>query len=397
VRLSPPDSSAPADSNTSAMQGDRGTLEIYGFGQADAIEDFKQVDPNWYDAVRPTKLPSFQDQFGANGHFYLSPRQSRLGVKGEIPTDKGPVKAQFEFDMFGVGANAGLTTIRLRHAYGEWNHLGAGQTNSQFMDIDVFPNVIDYWGPNGMLFFRNVQVYYRLRDDEKVRATIAIENPGASGDAGAYADRVELQNVKARFPAPDLTGNVRLKGKQGYFQFSGALRHISYDDTLPNDQFNLSGSVTGWGTSFSGNYNLSPKDVARLQYVYGHGIQNYFNDAPVDVGIKMNPGNTLTPVIGEALPISGLVLFVDHTWNDKFTSSGGYSRVDITNSDGQLPSAFKDGQYVVANLLATPVKNVMMGAEFQWSHRENNSDGFKSDDFRVQFSFKYSFSYKVGG
>ena len=26
------------------------------------------------------------------------------------------------------------------------------------MDIDVFPNSIEYWGPNGMVFFRNVQV-----------------------------------------------------------------------------------------------------------------------------------------------------------------------------------------------------------------------------------------------
>jgi len=26
------------------------------------------------------------------------------------------------------------------------------------MDIDVFPNSLEYWGPNGMIFFRNVQV-----------------------------------------------------------------------------------------------------------------------------------------------------------------------------------------------------------------------------------------------
>ena len=34
----------------------------------------------------------------------------------------------------------------------------------------------------------------------------------------------------------------------------------------------------------------------------------------------------------------------------------------------------------------------MMGGELQWAHRENNSDGFSVDDFRLQFSFKYSFS-----
>ena len=39
----------------------------------------------------------------------------------------------------------------------------------------------------------------------------------------------------------------------------------------------------------------------------------------------------------------------------------------------------------------------MMGGEFQWGHRENNSDGFKVNDVRIQFSFKYSFSAKIIG
>jgi hypothetical protein len=39
----------------------------------------------------------------------------------------------------------------------------------------------------------------------------------------------------------------------------------------------------------------------------------------------------------------------------------------------------------------------MFGGEVQWGSRENNSDGFRADDYRVQFSFKYNFSYKVGG
>ncbi len=35
----------------------KGTLEIYGFGQADAIVDFKQNNPSWYDVNRPSRLP----------------------------------------------------------------------------------------------------------------------------------------------------------------------------------------------------------------------------------------------------------------------------------------------------------------------------------------------------
>src|SRR5437867_6810924 len=92
------------------------TLEIYGFGQADAIPDFRRNNPDWFDVNRPSKLPSFAGEFGDNGHFYLSPRQSRFGAKGVLPTSEGDVSATCEFDMFGVGRDAGLTTIRLRHA-----------------------------------------------------------------------------------------------------------------------------------------------------------------------------------------------------------------------------------------------------------------------------------------
>jgi hypothetical protein len=121
------------------------------------------------------------------------------------------------------------------------------------------------------------------------------------------------------------------------------------------------------------------------------------NDAPVDVGIKSNNGNPVTPVVGTALAVRGLVAFLDHSWNDMFTSSVGYSRIDIDNTEGQAANAFKDGQYMLFNLLYTPVKDVMFGGEFQWGKRENFSDGFSVNDFRLQFSAKFNFGYHLGG
>jgi hypothetical protein len=368
------------------------TVDIYGFGQADAIADFNQNNPDWYDVLRPSRLPAFSNQFGNDGHFYLSARQSRFGAKGST----GDMSATFEFDMFGVGRDAGLTTIRLRHAYGQWKQIGAGQTNSQFMDVDVFPNILDYWGPNGMLFFRNVQVFWEPYKHGESNARIAIENPGASGDAGIFSDRIELQNVKPRFPAPDLTGHYRHGADWGHVQLGGALRYLAYDDVL-TDAFNLSGHVWGWGISGSAVVKTGASDTIRAQVVYGEGVENYFNDAPIDVGVKKNPRSAVTPVVGNALPDFGLALYLDHNWNDRWSSAIGYSRVDITNSDAQSPDAYHAGQYASANLLHTPIKNVMMGGEFQWVHRQNNSDGFKVSDFRVQFSLKYSFSTKVIG
>jgi hypothetical protein len=389
-------SGARAQSGQAAAAKPGPTLEIYGFGQADAIVDFKQNNPDWYDVVRPSRLPAFAKEFGEDGHFYLSARQSRFGARATLPTGNGDVKATFEFDMFGVGSDAGQTTIRLRHAWGQWKQVGAGQTNSQFMDGDVFPNSLDYWGPNGMLFFRNVQVFWEPFNNGTSNARIAVENPGASGDAGVLADRIELQNIKARFPAPDITGHYRAGGGWGYFQFGAAVRYIGYDDVLA-DRFDLSGHVWGWGTSFSSNIKAGANDTLRLQLVYGEGVQNYFNDAPVDVGIEPNPGNTVTPVKGKALPILGVVAFLDHNWTSRWSTAAGYSMVDIDNSAGQTADAYRKGHYALVNLLCAPVTNVMMGGEFQWARRENFRDDFKVNDVRVQFSFKYSFSQKIGG
>jgi len=264
------------------------------------------------------------------------------------------------------------------------------------MDLDVFPNILEYWGPNGMLFFRNVQIFWQPVNHDNTRFTVALERPGASADAGILADRIELQNIRGRFPAPDISAEYRLGTGWGYAELAGMLRWIYWDDVLA-DNFDLSGHTTGWGVSLSSNVNASKHDVLRLQAVYGAGVENYFNDAPVDIGVKGNPGNAITPVVGEALGDFGLVLYLDHTWNDRFTSAIGYSRVDISNSNGQAPSAYKAGQYVSGNLLCTPAKNVLMGGELLWARRQNFSDGFAADDFRLQFSFKVSFGTKVGG
>jgi hypothetical protein len=170
-------------------------LTISGFGQADFIVDFKRNDPLWFDVNRPSRLPSGPDQFGANGNTYVSARQSRFGVLAHLPTRRGEMMAQFSFDMFGVGPDAGQTTIRLRHAWGKWHHFGGGLLESPFMDVDVFPNILEYWGPNGMLFFRNAQIFWEPIDSGKTNLRIALERPGASADISNFADRIELQNV----------------------------------------------------------------------------------------------------------------------------------------------------------------------------------------------------------
>ena len=391
------DAAAPAQQTVAvAVQSAKPSLEVYGFAMLDIGHDFKQINPNWSDTLRITRLPKFENEYGRDHNTFAGVRQSRLGVKATTPTDLGLLNTTFEFELFGVGVDEGQTTFRLRHAYGEVGKFGAGQYWSPFMDIDVFPNSLEYWGPTGMVFFRNVQFRYYPWRNEKATTVVAVERPGASGDQGIYADRVELAGIKARFPMPDFSGAYKYEDTWGYVRAAGIIRYIKWDDTTL-DIFELGGSATGWGINLSSNLKAGSKDVIRLQYVFGEGIQNMMNDSPVDIGVEDNFQNSVTPIVGKAIPLQGLVLFVDHTWNTKYCSAFGYSWQNNDNTNEQAPDAFKVGHYLLGNVLHYPVPNVMLGAEFQWGRRENFSDGFTSDGAKLQFSFKYNFSYKVGG
>jgi hypothetical protein len=380
-----------------AEEGKSKRLDLYGFAMLDMGYQGGTSDPNWFDVLRPTKLPSFENEFGKDGHFFAGVRQSRLGVKGFIPTTESEIKTIFEFELFGVGPDEGQTTFRLRHAWGEYKKWGAGQTWSPFMDPDVFPNSIEYWGPSGMVFFRNVQLRF-MPMQGKNEFFVALERPGASGDPGVFSTSSELTGVQGRFPLPDLSAHYRRTADWGHFQVAGILRKIKWDDLTPTPT-DISGSATGWGINLSSNVKIAG-DTLRLQFVYGEGIANYMNDATSDVGATGGVD------VGEALPVTGIVAFYDCNWSSIWTSSFGYSMIDIDNSAAQDTTAFKRGQYALVNLLNNKVENLMWGFEVQWGKRENFMDGLAningdisqgSDDLRVQFSARYKFGHSWGG
>jgi hypothetical protein len=168
------------------------------------------------------------------------------------------------------------------------------------------------------------------------------------------------------------------------------------DDLLRHNVTNLDDTVIGWGTSLSSNLKFG-KDVVRLQYVFGDGIENYMNDAPVDIAAKPVFGDRIRPIRGRALPLRSLVAYLDHSWTDKWTTSVGYSQLAISNTVLQAAQAFHRGQYATANLLYSPFEHLLYGVEGQWARRTNFGDGFHANDYRIQFSFRYNFSALIGG
>jgi hypothetical protein len=383
---------SPAEAQRS---GDRPAgFELYGHVMADAILDQTGMNPTWLGAARPSQLPSFENQYGDKGNFFFGVGQSRVGIRPHIPTPLGEITAKFEIDFFGVGPDAGQTTIRLRHAYAQLGQFGFGQTESPFMDIDVFPNQVDYWGPHGMILFRNVQFRWTPVSG-KNQLMFALERPGASGDEGDYAGRVELEDVRVRFPMPDLSGAFKFgMGDRGYLRLGAILRYTEWDD-VGNQPFDLSGDAVGWGVNASTNLRLGQRAMFRGQVTYGEGIQNYMNDSPVDLAADPT-GDPNKPLTATPLPLTAFSAFLDLNWNPKWTSTIGYSATQTDNTEGQTDEAFEVGQYGAVNLLWYPVPNLFVGPELIYMAR-SNFKGFDTDGIRLQISAKYSFSTSFGG
>jgi hypothetical protein len=389
---------AAASPVTRAQEGTR-SFEIYGFAQLDWIQDSKRVDPNWEDAFRPSKIATPEGQFGTNGQSSLSVKQSRFGVKGTLPTGDStpPVNFKFEFDFFGTGVDAGQTTIRLRHFYGEWGQLLAGQTHSLFMDIDVFPNTIDYWGPPGMVFLRLPQIRWTAYRTTNDSLAFALERPGNDIDVGNIRLIQGYENavVNNDETIPDFTAQFRHDDTWGHYQISGILRRVGYEYSLAGEPLQKA-SQTGWGINLATALKTIGKDQVLLQVVHGNGIASYMNDGGMDLAPTAFPtaNPTVPGIAGEAVPLTGALAYYDHYWNNMFSSSIGYSFTQVANTNFQDTTAFHKGQYASVNLLAYPADKVMVGVEVLYGKRTNN-DGTTGDDVRFQFTAKYNFGTKL--
>ena len=280
-----PDGSVETKTVTVNVEGPRG--EIYGFAQADFGYDFKQMDPNWFDVLRTTKIENVPNQYGEDGRTWASVRQSRLGVKGWIPTSLGMVKTIFEFELFGDRLGRGEDDVPSPA------RLGRGGPVRRRPDVEPvhgrghLPEHDRILGPDGHAALPQHPdpldadaggpgALHRARAARRERRR-RQRTPTASSSRASGSGR--------RFP--DLSAHYKTSGKWGHVQLAGMLRSIKWDD-VNTDQFDLSGSATGWGLHLSTVLNAAKNDVIRASVIYGEGVENYMNDAPIDIGIQNN-------------------------------------------------------------------------------------------------------------
>lgn len=353
------------------LPGTQTLLKIGGYFKTDFINDLKPAGNP--DAFIPSSFPVPQAT-GVN-NATVSVRPTRLSADFRIPSTRlGEVRFYVEADFFGTNA----TTPRLRHAYAQVRNLLIGQTFSNFMDPDAFPDTLDFQGPNGMVNLRNPQFRYGFALTPSTTFYFSLEKP--SSDVIFQTPQFSAQTNS---PLRDGTVRLRQEFERGHFQIAGIFRDISA--FLPDGKNN---SVFGWGVNASLGVKTFGKDNFILALAGGHGISRYLQDTS-GLGIDAEPASAANPHL-EATPAIGVETAYQHYWTKRMRSSAFYSYAAVSNTGLVANSTYNHGTYSGANIIWNPYGSLNVGAEFLYGWVMEQS-GLKANAPRIQVSAKYSF------
>lgn len=360
------------------LPGTKTAIRFGGSARLDAIYDFEDNgNPNQF---VPSTIPvAGQPDADTGGRSTVQAKGTRISFEARRPVgDTGSLRIYNENDFFNDSTSPNMS-FRVRHFYGQaWNIL-IGQTFSTFMNIDAWPDVLDYAGPNAMVNRRQAQVRYSpsiYDGNGKMHLMFSIEQPNSDLSATATGVPVGAESASR---TPDGVVGWRWEGGVGHVQMAGILRSLGYD--APND---TGQTVLGWGTSGSGAFNLFAKDKLLWQVAYGHGIARYINDIGGGT-LDAAPDNSGEL---EAIPVFAAVLGYTHEWSPHFrsTASCGYLNVDPTDSLGAL--AIEKTTYTSVNLVWHPTTSFRMGLEYLYGSKDTLS-GADGDGHRLNFVFRY--------
>jgi hypothetical protein len=359
-------------------------VDIYGQIMLDAIYDADRMNPSWNATLRPSQIPVNcppDAGCGKDGATIMSIRQSTLGFKTATPSSIGEIKTDFAFDLFG---SDGGTHVHWLRAWAEMGMYGIGQYDSVLMDMDVFPNTIDYWGPSGMVFVRNPQLRVTPINHDGLTVMFSLESPSSALDTGkvTQVDPDFAVNIAAWNSYPDLLGAFRMDRDWGHFRVAGILREVGYQNPAAANG-DPSGRMTGYGINLSGSLRSIGEDNFTWQVVDGNAIASYMDDGGVDLAPDAN-------LKAQTVNSLGWLAYYNHYWTERWSSAIGCSEHRQDNAGGQLDDAFKRGSYSSVNLLYYPAKNVTTGAELLWGQRQNKG-GQSASDTRIQYSTKVTF------
>ncbi len=368
----------PSDAFDDAEAARAPRVVLSGKLQADLIRDFDRVDPASNATLRPSTIPvrcPGDPGCGPRGETIASVRQSTVGARAAVPTRAGTFLAGLTVDLF--DAPGGTTRPRVLDVYAAIGPVAVGQFYSVFMNVDTFPDVLDYWGPNGMVFLRTPQLRWTPVSEDGTELAVSIESPAAAIDAGRLSAIDPGLEVRARAARPDLAARWVGRGGRGQVSAAAVVRRIAYD-AVWGQGVERSGTRTGWGVNLNGALQAFGRDRVVAQLAFGDGIASYVNDGGVDLAPDARlRASTVRSVAAFA--------YYERRWGGRWSSAAGYGLHRQQPLPGQAPGAFRQGRYASANLLWRSGGPTTVGVELLWGEHAQ-ADGARGDDLRLQLS-----------
>ncbi|WP_197484033.1 DcaP family trimeric outer membrane transporter [Halioglobus sp. HI00S01] len=367
------------------IPGTDSLLTIDGFVKADLIHD---LGPKSGDR---TNYPNLDlDVSGADsstGHTRLHAKQSRVILKTQTPSVYGKLLTHIEGDFFdGTEAGAGSEVIsnsskfRIRQAYGTLGGWLMGQAWSNYVDVQSFPENLDFSNDTGQAFLRQGQIRY-THDFARYLLSLSAENPESD-----YVDEYGKKRENNKDSLPDLTVRLKYIGDWGHISTQAALRKLGVDDG------NYSDSALGYAFGVSGRINTIGKDLLRFHVSAGDGVGRYIQEGANSAAIVTGAGTSSVSM--ETQTAWGGYIGYQHWWSDRFRSNFnmGYLNIDWDN-DLFAPSALSINERFKSmhiNTIWRPVPDVDIGLEYSRAERRQ-IDGQEGNMERLQFSGVYRY------
>lgn len=360
-----------------AIPGTDTVFRIGGSARVDTIVDLGNYgNPNQF---VPSSIPvPGEPGWDGGERSTMHAKGTRLSLELRRPVMYGgTLRVYNEYDFFDDSASNAMR-FRARHFYGQaWNFL-VGQTFSAFMDVDAFPDVVDYQGPNGFINRRQPQIRYThpiYEGSGRLQVFASLEQPDASIDTDTEAFPGDSSVVNH---IPDGVVGFRWEGASGHLQGAGLFRELSFEtDNGPGQE------TFGWGMSLAGALNVLRHDKISAQIAYGEGMARYVNDLGGEgLDAALDDGRL------EAIPVLAAMVGYTHQWSEHWRStiSGGYVHVDAPDALGRF--TIERTLYGSANLIWQPTTSFRMGLEYLYGSKET-LDGSERDAHRFNFVVRY--------
>ena len=331
------------------------------------------------DRFTPALIPvKGQPERGGGSQFNMNARGSSLSVDVRAPDVAGDPRFYYNNDFFGGGVNSGMG-YRVKHLYGQYYNIIAGHTYSVFEDPDVWPDTVDFEGPNSMIFARQPTVRYLIPLNDHWQINFGIQQPASEVDNAGLADVSSVDHY------PDGGFNVRWEDKEiGHFQFASILRGVGAEsDTFGDD------TVLGWGLMASAGLNVFKRDSIQAQLTYGEGYFHFVNDNFTYGGFAGGDAAYDSSGDLQALPYFSAMAGYTHHWSDKFRSTASFGYVNLENETSQGPFAYHETYYTSANVVYQLHKRLSIGLEGLYGKKETKN-GETGDVFRMQVGLSFS-------